>query len=232
MTDTTPTRRTVLRSTSVAVTGTAIVGQASAEAPTVRTVETGIGFEVDRTPELVGIHSDSRPEYAVDTGRRELVFDTETDSETPVAAADAGALVAERPTAPGESQSLFAAGQSTTRLVTDFSGRMRPMESLSLVEPTTVPRASVTRKGRTPRLVVPSEGTVELPPGSDRTVRLPPRSVEVKTVRTTDEKVEVEGVPERRWGYERVFGSRTVEATPFVRAVDHGELELTRRQLP
>lgn len=230
----TPTRRQLLKATAASsAAGTVLSTAASAaSSTTVRTIEAGIYYDLDVGDNFVQMHLDSRPAYTVDAKRNDLVYPERVPASMTAAVSQAGALFAENPVRSGSAAEVGPTNRLVRTLPTKLSTRKRPMEGVKLASKRRLPEASIKRTGTAPRLVVPSETTIDLSPGTDREVRLSPQTVEVQTVRVTDEVVPVEGVPEHRWGPKREYDSVEVEATPVVSVTDRGELALRRHKLP
>lgn len=131
----------------------------------------------------------------------------------------------------GQSTVVNPGDRRVETLPTDLSTRMRPVEGVSLASPHRLPQVRIERNGKVPQVVGPS-GTIDLESGTDQQIELDPETVEVTTVRVTDEKVPIEGRPEHRWGPKREYDSVKVEATPVVEVADRGNLTVTRRKFP
>lgn len=218
-------RRTVLKSvTAAGLATTAVPGSASASEATVRVVETGIYYDLGEVDDIGVTQLDSRPRFTVDHRRGDLVFGDDVSQARVAETTRKGALINEQPT--GQNQAAVARdSQRTVRTAPiDVSTRMRAKKGITLASGLDLPQVIVQRKGANPKLVVPGEGTFELEPGTDRKIQLPTETLDVETVRVVEEAVPAEGRPEHRWGPKREYGSRTVEATPIVHVVDHGEL--------
>lgn len=100
-----------------------------------------------------------------------------------------------------------------------------PREKVALTEPETPPSISIEEVGD--GFVVSIDGdTREVEPGVTEVTRLPSRPVVAETTNVTDEIVEIDDVPEYRWGPRTEFGEVTVEAIPEVLVTDHGALEV------
>jgi hypothetical protein len=229
----TPTRREVLKATAVTGTaGTIIARRAGAtSAPTVRTVEAGLYYDLEIEDNYSWSRLDSRPQFTIDDRRKELVLANRTSKSRESNIIDAGALFDEQPVQKSQSATVGPSNRQVETLPTELSTRMRPMEGVSLSSAHRLPQIRTERNGETPRIMLPS-GTVELESGTNQEIQLDTQTVEVTTVRVTDEKVPIEGRPEHRWGPKREYDSVEVEATPVVKVVDHGNLTVTRRELP
>lgn len=228
----TPTRRQVLKATAATGAVGIVASQANA-APTqtIRTIEAGLRYDLDIQDNFSWVRLDSRPQFTINDRRKELVFANRVSQARVSEVRESGTLFAEQPVQAGQSTPVSPGDNQVRTLPTDLSARMRPMEGVSLSSPHRLPRVDIHQSGTAPRVVIPSETTVDLKPGTNREIRLDPRTVEVTTVTITDEKVPIEGRPEHRWGPRREYDSVEVEATPIVEVVDHGELTLRRRKL-
>jgi hypothetical protein len=229
----TPTRREVLRATAATgAVATTIGSRAGATTtPTVRTVEAGLYYDLEIEDDYSWSRLDSRSPFTVDDRRKQLVIADRASESLERDIVNAGALFDEQPVQKGQSTDAAPDSETVETLPTEVSTRMRPMEGVSLSSAHRLPQIRIERDGAVPRLVSPS-GTTELESGADREVRLEPQTVEVTTVRITDEKVPIEGRPEHRWGPKREYDSVEVEATPVIEVADHGDLTITRRKLP
>lgn len=218
-------RRTVLKSvTAAGLAATTVPGSAGASEATVRVVETGIYYDLSEGEDINVSQLDSRPRYTVDHRRGDLVFGDDVSQTRVEKTARKGALINEQPV--GREQAAMARdSQRTVRTApVDVSTRMRAKKGVVLASKHDLPQVVVQRNGSNPKLVVPTEGTFDLEPGTDREIQLSPETLEVETVRVVEESVPVEGRPKHRWGPKREYGSRAVDATPVVHVVDHGEL--------
>lgn len=227
----TPTRRDVLKSTAAAGATATVLPSSTAAGSSVRTIEAGIRYELEVRDDFSVLRLDSRPSFTIDERRGELWLASRVSRSRADDIAAAGTLVDEQPVGVGEAGTVGPAERTTTWLPTALSTRMRPTRAASLATEHRLPEVTVRRDGPTPKLVAPTAETVAIEPGSDHEIRLDPRTVEVTTVRVTDEKVPIEGRPEHRWGYKREYDSVAVSATPVVDVVDHGDLVLRRRDL-
>lgn len=229
----TPTRREILKAAATSgVTGIALSTTASATATTVRTVEAGIRYDFDIKETFNQIYLNSRPPYTINTDRKELVYPNRAPASMTAQPSEAGALFAERPVRSGKGVEVGPENRHVSVLPTKLSTRMRPMEGVRLTSKQRLPKVSIQRNGRTPWLAVPSEERTKLSSGTGREIHLSPQTVEVQTVRVTDDVVPVEGRPQHRWGPKRKYGSAEVKVTPVISIADHGELTLKRQKLP
>lgn len=233
-----PTRRDVLKTAAViGAIGSFAVQTAAGKTPTARIVEAGIRYEVPESEapsgdeELQFVLPDSRPSYTVDEDREAFVLSKDAPDSLFQSIRRSGSLLDERTGEAADAVNVAPADGHVGVLPTELSARMRPKEALSLDARHRVPNVSLQWNSNAPAVAIESEGTLDLSPNSQRTVRLDPETVEATTVRRTDETVEVEGMPDHRQGPKRVFDSVTVEVTPVVEVVDHGELTLVRHPL-
>lgn len=225
-------RRTVLKSTAVTgVTGTVISSTRASSEQTIRLIEAGIRYDLETTDDLSTVQLDSRPRFTVDTDRIELVVGDDISTAWVDKIRQTAGLVAEQPAAVGESVAARDSERQVATATTELSTRMRPMRGVVLAEPTEYPRVKVQRRSATPRLIVPGAGTFELGPGTDREIELSTTTLQAQTVQETGEPTEWEDLPEHLWNAERTYGSETVQATPVVRVVDHGELTLRQAEM-
>lgn len=227
----TPTRRDVLKTTATAGMTTTVLPTGAAAGSAIRTIEAGIRYDLEIRDDFSTLQLDSRPPFTINGDRKELWLANRVSQSRVNGIADAGVMADEQPLGVGQAKTLRENIRTTMQLPTALSGRMRPKRGVSLETEHRLPEVSIQRNGPSPKLVLPSAGTVSLEPCRDYEVELEPETVEVTTVRFTDEKVPIEGRPEHRWGNEREYDSLEVTATPVVEVVDHGDLVLRRRDL-
>ena len=218
-------RRTVLKSAAAAGLTTAVVsGRVSASRPTVRTIETGIYYDLN-VGEDVGISQlDSRPRFTVDHRQRDLVFGDDVSQTRVGRATQKGAFINEQPVGQGQAAAARDSERTVRTVPIEVSSRMRAKKGVTLASDHVLPRVIVQRKGANPKLVVPTEGAFALESGTNREIRLPTETLEAQTARVVEEAVPVEGRPKHRWGPKREYGSTAIDATPVVHVVDHGEV--------
>lgn len=218
-------RRTVLKSvTAAGLATTAVPGSVGASEATVRVVETGIYYDFGGDEDVSVSKLDSRPRYTVDHRRGDLVFGDDVSQTRVAKTTRKGALINEQPVDREQAAAARDSQRTVRTAPIGLSTRMRANKGVSLASGHDLPQVIVQRKGSNPKLVIPREGTFDLEPETDREIRLPTETLEVETVRVVEEAVPVEGRPKHRWGPKREYGSRTVDATPVVHVVDHGEI--------
>jgi hypothetical protein len=191
----------------------------------VRFVEVGVEYDVESRGTYHTSNVDGNPGYFVDSQREAVVLYTPVleDVARPFEARDTviGALdVASAPTRvtrPGP----------VREIATGVVQRRRPVEHLHLTEPHQPPDVHVREAGG--ELLLVAEGDqVAISPDTETAVELAPRTVAARTFTVTDQTVEIEAVPEHRWGPRAEYGSVEVEAVPTVTVRDHGELSVER----
>ncbi|MFB6177620.1 MAG: hypothetical protein ABEI99_10830 [Halobaculum sp.] len=178
-------------------------------------------FQLEMEPQIHTVQYDSRPNYTVSDQR--ILFSEDYDGYEAVV--KAGGLVGERPAAEEEKIGLSGGGTQVNVLPIALSSRKRPMKLVKTDSPVTIPDTKVIRSKRQAVLTTPGVGRVEVSPGTDTTVTLPPRETEVVTKQPTDTKPDLDGVPQDRVGTVSEFGTTTREVTPMVDIVNHGKLE-------
>ncbi len=226
-------RRTVLKSlTAAGATMAGVSGHATAAENSVHTVEAGIYYDFEEDPGVGTTHLGSRPRFTIDQRRNNLVFGNDVSQARVNAASEKGALINESPTAKGGLSETHDSGRTVRTIPIELSARMRAKSGVKLAASQTLPDVSVKWQGSAAKLVVPGKGRFELEAGTEREVRLPAETVTVETSEIVEKAVPIEGRPEHRWGPKREYGSKNTKATPVVRAVDHGQLGVRRKEMP
>lgn len=208
-----------------------VSGQVTASEASVRTIETGVYYELDKRGEFGKNQLDSRPRFTIDRSRENLVFGNDVSQARVNAVSEKAAFINEKPVGQGNAAEARHSQQSVDSIPTELSVRMRPKSGITLASPHTLPEVMVQRRGANPKLVVSGKRSFELETGTGREVRLPTEMLSVETVEVVEEAVPIEGRPKHRWGPKREYGSTEVEATPVVRVNDHGELGVRRREM-
>lgn len=235
MSDTTPTRRDVLRTaaTATAVTGLGAAAGSARSGRSAQVLEAGLRYDVPGDETLRRVQADSRPPYTIDRTAEALFVGLDAGPNGNLAdrIAEAGALIAERPTVPGQSRGIGPA-EKTETLPIGLTSRMRPRGGLSLVEPTTPPRVKLNRNGRHAKLQITGGPTRKIDPASEHTVRLEPTTVTAQTATVVDSPVTDPDIPEHMRADQQVeFGTKTVDVTPVAEVVHHGEVSIVDRRI-
>lgn len=229
----TPTRRCLLEKiTTAGVAATLAPRTVQGKAPTVRTVEAGIRYDLDIQGDYSMSHLDSRPLFTIDSGRGEVVLAERIPNSREATILEAGSFFDEQPVERKQSVPISPGDREVRKIPTGLSTRMRPTQAVNLMGEHRLPEVLLKSTGSGPRVVLPSGETTTSKAGMNQQIRLEAETVEVKTVTFTDEKVPVGERPEDRWGPAREYGSVEVQATPVVEVVDHGDLVVSRHKFP
>jgi hypothetical protein len=190
----------------------------------VRLVEVGIEYDVENRGTYHTSNIDGNPGYFVDSQREAVVL------YTPVLEDVARAFEAED-TVIGALDVVSTPARVTrsgpVREITTIVQQRRPVKRLHLAEPHQPPEVDVRETGDD-LVLVAEGGRVAIPYGTETPVELASRTVAARTFTVTDETVEIEAVPEHRWGPRTEYGSVEVEAVPTVTVKDHGELAVEK----
>lgn len=228
MTDTN--RRDVLK--GIAFGGALVGGSMSVSATqsneSVQVVEAGIRYDLPHVHDHVEKSYHSRPPYTVDArGKRFVLGRATTDYKSDIE--QKSSLVAEKPTERGEVD-VPHSKRKTLTLPTRLTRRKRVTHGVGLTEPVRLPNVVVDWNPNAPAIDVEGVGRVDIEPNTSKSIELDPVEVNVKTETPTDEKVdppqELTDVPDGYLAKKVEEGSETVEATPVVEVVHHGELTM------
>lgn len=223
------TRRDALRAVGAIGMVGGLATAATADAPTVRVVETGLRYEVPKDSSFELILPDSRPPYTVHTERGELLLLNTASRVDRRAITSAPELTNEQSVSTGTKVRVDPGEQRA--LPTALSSRMRAKEAVQLTDnlrtPTVIARPTedgvvLTAEGR---------GRVSLPVGERMSLELDPVNTTVQTSQVVG-PADVDGLPKFMTGLEREYGSREVEVRPVVEAINHGKLSITQQPDP
>jgi hypothetical protein len=224
------TRREALK----AVTAIGVVGglspTASADAPAVRVVETGLRYEAPMDDRFELIRPDSRPPYTVNAERRELLLLNTASRSDRRAIRNAPELTNEQSVATGTKVRVNPGELGA--LPTELSSRMRVKEAIPLNDHLRTP--TVTARPSSDGVVLATEGRgqVSVPVGKRTTVELNPVTATVRTSRVVGRADVDDDVPEFMVGLKREYGSREVDVRPVVEVINHGKLAVAQQPDP
>lgn len=194
----------------------------------VRLVEVGIEYDLaDENPPdpYRRNHVDGCPVYFLDGGRMVLSGGISEDATSLIADND---VIVGTKTVNSPPTAVSDGGKTSSIPITTIN-RRRPVETLLLEESFRQPTVMVEAVD-SQSTVVAGDDRLSLDPGTERTVRLSPRTVAARTFNVTDEKADIEGVPDHRLGLKTEYDQHEVEVQPVVTAADHGELSVVRVQ--
>jgi hypothetical protein len=203
---------------------------ATADAPTVRMVETGLRFEVPTDDSFEFIHPDSRPPYTVNAGRGELLLLNTASRANRRAIRDAPELTNEQSVSTGTQ--VRADPGELGALPTRLSARMRAKTAVQLIDHLRTPTVTARPTGDGMVLTAEGRGRVSLPVGERTTVELDPVTATIRTSQVVGRADVADDVPEFMIGLEREYGSREVEVRPVVEAINHGKLPVAQQPDP
>lgn len=200
---------------------------ATADAPTVRVVETGLRYEVSTDERFELIRPDSRPPYTVNTKRGELMLLNTASRADRRAIGNAPELLNEQSVSTG-TQVRVDPGVIGA-IPTDLSARMRTKTAIQLAD--RIPTPTVTARSTGDGVVLSAEGRgqVPLPIGERTTVELNSVNVGVRTSEVVGPNDVDDDVPEFMVGLEREYGSREVDVRPVIEATNHGNLSVVQQ---
>ncbi|MGM0591177.1 MAG: hypothetical protein ACQETI_06010 [Halobacteriota archaeon] len=232
MTRTTPRRRDVLRAVgTTGLVGGGFVGVTGRGRATPgdgsRIVEVGLSFDVPDRDDYHAVHADHRLPYSLDptTGTVSVADHASTATRRLFERGDVVVVTDSVRTPP-----VTRTASEVLELPVELTARCRVLSRLRLAAPTTVPSLTVRRdpdgRGRSRLLVRAGDVERRLSSPGVTTLALSSRSVRVRTVRYTSERVDDATIPAHRRALTRETDTVTVEATPFVVVNDLGPLSL------
>lgn len=224
------TRREALKTVSAIGMVGGLSATATADAPTVRVVETGLRYEVPTGDSFDLIRPDSRPPYTVNAERGELLLLNTASRADRKAIGSAPELTNEQ-SVPTGTRVRVDPGELGA-LPTELSARMRAKEAVQLADHLRTPTVTARPTGDGVVLTAEGRGRVSLPVGERMTIELDPVTVTVRTSRVVGRADVDDDVPEFMVGFEREYGSREVDVRPVVEAINHGKLAVAQQPDP
>lgn len=228
------TRRNILKTavttgTTATIIPTTVLGGSP---ESIRTIEAGIYYDLDFKDDYSKLYLDSRPPFTINEGRGEIWFSDRVSQTMIKGIEEAGALLDERPVSQGQETTIGPDNLNTRVLPTRLTTRMRPMIGVQLASQNNLPKITIQRNGDAAKVILPGRQNLNLEPGSEYEIRLAEQQVEVISVKITDQKVPIDGRPEHRWGPKKDYNQIKVSATPIVKIIDHGHLNLRVKRMP
>lgn len=224
------TRREALKAVGAIGVVSGLSAVATADAPTVRVVETGLRYEVPTDNSFDIVRPDSRPPYTVNAERGELLLLNSASRADRQAIRSAPELTNEQSVSTGTRVRVDPGELGA--LPTDLSARMHAKSAVQLVDHLRTPTVTARPTGDGVVLTAEGRGRVSLPVGERTTVELDPVTATVRTSRVVGPADVDDDVPEFMVGLEREYGSREVDVRPVVEAINHGKFSVAQQPDP
>lgn len=213
-------RDVIKKSSTVGVLASPILNSNLNKPPSTRVIEAALTYDIQNEDNYERFHTDSRPPYTIDHSKQQLVPLESASNNFKKQIHASSNLALEQPA--NNNQTVNLVGKTTKRkaLPIKHSGRYRPKQSVFLDEQIQYPNAVVHLNSNAPALNIPNHGNITLPVKEQREIELAPITVDIRNKGAR--RRSIDGTSDSDTNQR----STTVEATPRIHAINHGELTI------